>query len=216
MLNALDLKFEMESAPVGGAGYEAHGHPLPEATLKLAKEADAVLFGAVGDWKYDKLERALRPEQAILGLRKNLGLFANLRPAICIRNWPARPALKPELVSGLDILIIRELTGDIYFGQPRGVRERAGRPFTGEREGFDTMRYARAGNRAHRPRRLPGGAQAQQARDQRRQGQRAGDLPVLEGHRHRRAQGIPGRRARPHVRRQRGDAAGARRRRNST
>ena len=82
VLNALDEKFEMESAPVGGAGYEAKGHPLPEATLKLALEADAVLFGSVGDWKYDTLERALRPEQAILGLRKNLNLFANLRPAI--------------------------------------------------------------------------------------------------------------------------------------
>jgi 3-isopropylmalate dehydrogenase len=83
VLDTLDLSFEMESALVGGAAYEAHGHPLPEATLKLAKEADAVLFGAVGDWKYDRLERSLRPEQAILGLRKNLGLFANFRPAIC-------------------------------------------------------------------------------------------------------------------------------------
>jgi len=142
VLNALDEKFEMETAPVGGAGYEAAGHPLPEATLKLAKEADAVLFGAVGDWKYDKLERALRPEQAILGLRKNLNLFANLRPAILYPELAGASTLKPEVVSGLDILIIRELTGDIYFGQPRGMRECPDGPFKGEREGFDTMRYA--------------------------------------------------------------------------
>src|SRR4249920_4134885 len=123
VLNVLDLKFEMETALVGGAAYEAHGHPLPESTLKLAKEADAVLFGAVGDWKYDKLDRPLRPEQAILGLRKNLKLFANLRPAILYPELAGASTLKPEVVSGLDILIIRELTGDIYFGKPRGVRE---------------------------------------------------------------------------------------------
>jgi 3-isopropylmalate dehydrogenase len=142
VLNALDEKFEMESAPVGGAGYEAHGHPLPEGTLKLAKEADAVLFGAVGDWKYDTLERPLRPEQAILGLRKNLQLFANLRPAILYPELAGASTLKPEVVSGLDILIIRELTGDIYFGQPRGVRAAPDGPFQGAREGFDTMRYS--------------------------------------------------------------------------
>lgn len=142
VLNALDEKFEMETAPVGGAGYEAHGHPLPDATLALAKAADAVLFGAVGDWKYDKLERALRPEQAILGLRKNLNLFANLRPAILYPELAGASTLKPEVVSGLDILIIRELTGDIYFGQPRGVRTAPDGAFKGEREGFDTMRYA--------------------------------------------------------------------------
>src|SRR5574343_325444 len=119
VLNALDLKFEMESALVGGAAYDAHGHPLPEATLKLAKEADAVLFGAVGDWKYDKLDRPLRPEQAILGLRKNLGLFANFRPAICYEQLTHASSLKPELVSGLDILIIRELTGDVAFQAAR-------------------------------------------------------------------------------------------------
>jgi 3-isopropylmalate dehydrogenase len=143
VLNVLDLKLELESAPVGGAAYEAHGHPLPEATLKLAKEADAVLFGAVGDWKYDKLERALRPEQAVLGLRKNLGLFANFRPAICYDELVAASSLKPELVSGLDILIIRELTGDIYFGQPRGRRTAVDGHFPGAEEGFDTMRYSR-------------------------------------------------------------------------
>ena len=143
VLNALDLKFEMETAPVGGAAYEGHGHPLPESTLKLAKEADAVLFGAVGDWKYDKLERALRPEQAILGLRKNLGLFANFRPAICYEQLTHASSLKPELVAGLDILIIRELTGDIYFGQPRGKRTSPDGNFPGAEEAYDTMRYTR-------------------------------------------------------------------------
>jgi 3-isopropylmalate dehydrogenase len=143
VLNVLDLKFEMETAAVGGAAYEAHGHPLPDATLKLAKEADAVLFGAVGDWKYDKLERALRPEQAILGLRKNLGLFANFRPAICYEQLVDASSLKPELIAGLDILIIRELTGDIYFGQPRGRRSAPDGHFPGAEEAFDTMRYTR-------------------------------------------------------------------------
>jgi 3-isopropylmalate dehydrogenase len=143
VLKALGLKFEMEQALVGGAAYEAHGHPLPEGTLKLAKEADAVLFGAVGDWKYDKLDRPLRPEQAILGLRKNLGLFANFRPAICYEELVGASSLKPELVSGLDILIIRELTGDIYFGQPRGRRTSPDGAFAGAEEAFDTMRYTR-------------------------------------------------------------------------
>lgn len=142
VLEALDERFEMETAAVGGAGYEAYGHPLPDGTLKLAKEADAILFGSVGDWKYDKLERALRPEQAILGLRKNLGLFANLRPAILYPELAGASTLKPEVVSGLDILIVRELTGDIYFGQPRGVRTAPDGAFAGQREGFDTMRYA--------------------------------------------------------------------------
>ena len=106
---------------VGGAAYEAHGHPLPGSHAEAgAGSADAVLFGAVGDWKYDKLDRPLRPEQAILGLRKALGLFANFRPAICYPELTDASSLKPEVVAGLDILIIRELTGDIYFGQPRG------------------------------------------------------------------------------------------------
>jgi len=143
VLEVLDLKFEMETALVGGAAYEAHGHPLPESTLKLAKEADAVLFGAVGDWKYDKLDRPLRPEQAVLGLRKNLGLFANFRPAICYEELTQASSLKPELVAGLDILIIRELTGDIYFGQPRGRRTAVDGHFPGAEEAFDTMRYSR-------------------------------------------------------------------------
>jgi 3-isopropylmalate dehydrogenase len=142
VLQALDEQFEMETAPVGGTAYGLHGHPLPEATLSLAKSADAVLFGAVGDYQYDQLERSLRPEQAILGLRKNLGLFANLRPAILYPELAGASTLKPEVVSGLDILIIRELTGDIYFGKPRGVRECPDGPFKGQREGFDTMRYA--------------------------------------------------------------------------
>ena len=143
VLNVLDLKFESETALVGGAAYEAHGHPLPESTLNLAKAADAILFGAVGDWKYDKLERALRPEQAILGLRKHLGLFANFRPALCYEQLTHASSLKPELVAGLDILIIRELTGDIYFGQPRGRRTATDGHFPGAEEAFDTMRYSR-------------------------------------------------------------------------
>ena len=143
VLNALDLKLEMETAPVGGAAYEVAGHPLPESTLKLAQEADAILFGAVGDWKYDKLDRPLRPEQAILGLRKAMGLFANFRPAICYEQLTHASSLKPELVAGLDILIIRELTGDIYFGQPRGRRVATDGHFPGAEEAFDTMRYSR-------------------------------------------------------------------------
>lgn len=142
VLQALDEPFELEWAPVGGAAYEAAGHPLPESTLALAKAADAVLFGAVGDWKYDTLERSLRPEQAILGLRQHLGLFANLRPAILYPELANASSLKPEVVSGLDILIVRELTGDVYFGRPRGVRVVQEGPFAGQREGFDTMRYA--------------------------------------------------------------------------
>jgi len=143
VLQALDLKFEMETAPVGGAAYEQTGHPLPESTLNLAKQADAILFGAVGDWKYDSLERQFRPEQAILGLRKHLGLFANFRPAICYEQLVGASSLKPELIAGLDILIVRELTGDIYFGQPRGRRIASDGAFAGAEEAFDTMRYTR-------------------------------------------------------------------------
>ncbi|MFO0442937.1 MAG: 3-isopropylmalate dehydrogenase, partial [Betaproteobacteria bacterium] len=143
VLDVIDFNYESETALVGGAAYEAHGHPLPDSTLKLAKEADAILFGAVGDWKYDKLERQYRPEQAILGLRKHLGLFANFRPALCYEQLTHASSLKPELVAGLDILIIRELTGDIYFGQPRGRRTAVDGHFPGAEEAFDTMRYSR-------------------------------------------------------------------------
>ena len=143
VLRALGERFELEFADVGGAAYDRHGHPLPEATLKLARQADAVLFGAVGDWKYDRLERSLRPEQAILGLRRSLGLFANLRPAILYPELAAASTLKPEVVAGLDLLIVRELTGDIYFGTPRGRRPAPDGAFAGQPEAFDTMRYAR-------------------------------------------------------------------------
>ncbi len=143
VLEALDERFDLEFAEVGGAAYEVHGHPLPDSTLKLAQAADAVLFGAVGDWKYDTLERHLRPEQAILGLRKELRLFANLRPAICYPELVQASSLKPELIAGLDLLIVRELTGDIYFGQPRGFRVAPDGPFAGAPEAFDTMRYSR-------------------------------------------------------------------------
>ena len=143
VLKVLDLDMTLETALVGGAAFEAHGHPLPASTLKLAMDSDAVLFGAVGDWKYDTLDRPLRPEQAILGLRKNMGLFANFRPAICYKQLTDASSLKPELVSGLDILIIRELTGDIYFGQPRGRRIATDGHFPGSEEAFDTMRYSR-------------------------------------------------------------------------
>ncbi len=135
------LKIEIESAPVGGAGYDAGGDPLPAATLQLARQADAVLFGAVGGPRYDVLERRLRPEQGLLRLRKELGLFANLRPAVLYPELAGASTLKPEVVAGLDIMILRELTGDIYFGQPRGRRNNA----AGEREGFDTMLYSAPG-----------------------------------------------------------------------
>ena len=137
VLEKLNLEIRFQEAPVGGAGYEAAGDPLPAATLQIAGDADAILFGAVGDPRYDSLERAKRPEQAILGLRKALGLFANLRPARVHPELAAASALKAEVVAGLDLLIVRELTGDIYFGQPRGIRE-----VGGMREGFDTMRYS--------------------------------------------------------------------------
>jgi 3-isopropylmalate dehydrogenase len=131
------LRFEFSAADVGGIAVERHGDPLPPATLELARASDAILFGAVGGPQYDKAPRALRPEQGLLRLRKELGLFANLRPARIFPGLEQASALKPEVVEGLDILIIRELTGDIYFGQPRGIRTLA----SGEREGFDTMRY---------------------------------------------------------------------------
>ena len=132
---ARDLVFE--TAEVGGAAYKASGHPLPQATLDVARRADAILFGAVGDPDCDRLERHLRPEQAILGLRKELGLFANLRPAKLFPELADASALRPEIARAIDLVIIRELTGDVYFGQPRGLRKTD----KGLREGFDTMRY---------------------------------------------------------------------------
>ncbi|HET7764522.1 MAG TPA: 3-isopropylmalate dehydrogenase [Burkholderiales bacterium] len=132
------LKVEVESAPVGGAAYDAAGDPIPEATLALARRSDAVLFGAVGGPRYDALPREKRPEQAILTLRKELDLFANLRPASVFPELADASTLRPEVVTGLDLLILRELTGDIYFGQPRGIRTGG----DGVREGFDTMRYS--------------------------------------------------------------------------
>ena len=142
VLQALALPLTLEEAPVGGTAFDQLGDPLPDSTLALAKAADAILFGAVGGWQYDSLPRAKRPEQAVLGLRKHLNLFANLRPSIVYPELVNASTLKPEVVSGLDILILRELTGDVYFGQPRGIRVVEEGPFKGQREGFDTMRYA--------------------------------------------------------------------------
>jgi len=138
VLRADGLAIATETAPIGGAGYDAAGHPLPPSTLQLARDADAILMGAVGGPNYDTLARELRPEQGILGLRKALGLFANLRPARLYPELAAASTLKPEIVAGLDIMILRELTGDIYFGQPRGRRRNA----AGDDEGFDTMLYS--------------------------------------------------------------------------
>ncbi len=137
VIKAMNIGAQMQEAPIGGAGYEAAGDPLPEATLKLAKESDAVLLGAVGDWKYDTLPRDKRPERGLLRIRKELNLFANLRPAVLYPELASASTLKPEVVSGLDIMIVRELTGDIYFGQPRGISTLE----NGEREGINTMRY---------------------------------------------------------------------------
>ncbi|HKE38238.1 MAG TPA: 3-isopropylmalate dehydrogenase [Casimicrobiaceae bacterium] len=132
------LAIETEAAPIGGAGYDAARQPLPETTLELARNADAVLLGAVGGPRYDSLPRELRPERGILALRKELGLFANLRPALLYPQLAGASTLKPEVVAGLDLMIVRELTGDIYFGQPRGRRTNA----AGDAEGFDTMLYS--------------------------------------------------------------------------
>jgi len=137
VLRRLQLPMEMQEAPVGGAGFDAAGDPLPEATLRLAREADAILFGAIGGPKYDALPRDQRPERGLLRLRKELGLFANLRPALVYEELAQASTLKREVVAGLDILIVRELTGDIYFGEPRGISTLPG----GEREGVNTMRY---------------------------------------------------------------------------
>jgi 3-isopropylmalate dehydrogenase len=136
--NSFGVKIELESAPVGGAAYDSHKHPSPEPTLRLVKQADAVLLGAVGGSRWDSLPRELRPERGLLTIRAELKLFANLRPALLFPQLANVAALKPEAISGLDLLIVRELTGDIYFGQPRGIRQLE----NGERQGYDTMLYA--------------------------------------------------------------------------
>jgi len=136
-LKADGLDISLEQGLVGGAAYDAKGHPLPEETLVQARKADAILLGAVGGPQYESLERPLRPEQGLLGLRAELQLFANLRPAILYPQLAEASTLKPEVVAGLDIMIVRELTGGIYFGQPRGVRELE----NGEKEGFNTLVY---------------------------------------------------------------------------
>jgi 3-isopropylmalate dehydrogenase len=141
VLKALGLKFEMEEAHLGGCAVDATGNPYPEATQKLARAADAVLLGAVGGPKWDSNPREQRPERGLLGIRKDLGLFANLRPAVLYPELANASTLKPEIVAGLDILIVRELTGDIYFGQPRGIETRTvdGQQ---QRVGFNTMIYS--------------------------------------------------------------------------
>jgi 3-isopropylmalate dehydrogenase len=132
------LDAELEQGLVGGSAYDATGHPLPEATLALARESDAILLGAVGGPKWEPLDISVRPEKGLLGLRSGLELFANLRPALLYPQLAAASTLKPDLVSGLDLMIVRELTGGIYFGQPRGVRQLD----TGERQGFNTLVYS--------------------------------------------------------------------------
>ena len=137
VLRSEGMQMEFEEAPLGGAGYDAYGSPYPEFTQKICRAADAVLLGAVGGPQYDTLDRPLRPERGLLGIRKDLGLFANLRPAVLFPELANASTLKPEVVAGLDIMIVRELTGDIYFGQPRGMRVNE----HGEREALNTMIY---------------------------------------------------------------------------
>jgi len=132
------LNAEMENGLVGGAGYDAHGHPLPDETLSLVKDADAIMLGAVGGYKWESLDIAVRPEKGLLGLRSELELFSNLRPAILYPQLADASSLKPEVVSGLDIMIVRELTGGIYFGQPRGIRILE----DGQRQGYNTLVYS--------------------------------------------------------------------------
>ncbi len=138
VLRAGGLALEVEHGLIGGAAYDAEGCPLPETTLALARDCDAVLMGAVGGPRYDSLDWDLRPEAGLLEIRKALGLFANLRPARLFPELAAASTLKPEVVAGLDVLIVRELIGGVYFGEPRGER----RSRNGRREGFNTMVYA--------------------------------------------------------------------------
>jgi 3-isopropylmalate dehydrogenase len=142
VLRSEGAKIEMETAPIGGAGYDAAGDPLPDATLALARAADAVLLGAVGGPQYDALDRPLRPERGLLRIRKELNLFANLRPALLYPELASASSLKPDVVSGLDLMIVRELTGDVYFGQPRGIEVRPSPTGGSERVGFNTMLYS--------------------------------------------------------------------------
>lgn len=136
------MKIELETAAIGGAGYDTAGDPLPEATLALTREADAVLLGAVGGPQYDSLDRPLRPERGLLRIRKELNLFANLRPALLYPELAEASSLKPEVVANLDLMIVRELTGDVYFGQPRGIEIRLSSTGESERVGFNTMLYS--------------------------------------------------------------------------
>ena len=138
VIDAFGLSDSIEYGLIGGAGYDEYKDPLPKNTLELAREADAILLGAVGDWKYDSLPRDMRPEKGLLRIREGLNLFANLRPALMFPELVNASSLKPEIISGLDLMIIRELTGDIYFGEPRGIALNA----RGEEEGVNTMRYS--------------------------------------------------------------------------
>ena len=131
-----DMKFNFTKALIGGCAYEKYGVPLPDETLEIAKKSDAVLLGAVGDWKYDTLPPAVRPEKALLGIRKGLNLFANLRPATVFDELISSSTLKPEVVRGVDVMIVRELTGDVYFGEPKGVEVK-----DGKRVGYNNMIY---------------------------------------------------------------------------
>ena len=140
--DVFDIKFEFQEALIGGCAYEKHAKPLPDETIDVAKNSDAVLLGAVGDWKYDKLEPQLRPERALLGIRKELNLFANLRPVVIFDELISSSALKPEIIKGTDIVIVRELTGDVYFGTPKGIEVRVDENGNGVRYGYNNMIYS--------------------------------------------------------------------------
>jgi 3-isopropylmalate dehydrogenase len=203
----LDLKFEMETAR-RRRRLRSHGHPLPEATLKLAKRPTPCCSAPSATGSTTSWTARCAPSRPSWACARTWACSPTSAPPSATSSSRTPPASSPSWWPGLDILIIRELTGDIYFGQPRGRRTAVDGHFPGAEEAFDTMRYTRPGDRAHRPRRLPGRAQAQQAGHQRGQGQRAGDLPVLEGRGHRGRPAVPRRGARPHVRGQRRHAAG--------